>query len=1174
MNFARMVFSVVVVLIASYSAAAPKSWLPTDWVAPNSKWLDSERASARSALGSLGTELLILPVQGGENTFDPRERHLITRLISDRVIAATNVLTPNPTSVIRELGSYRSTFPQDDIRSLARYLRAVEILAIYANHDGGGNFDIRAEVTNAGSGKLIREKVWAKLEFSDSEPPSVQVQEILDDIVIFATTKAVAADNHQSSARLDLFDFPVSVEQLVGESKKSALHAAAYLQLIGMLHPSGSFNEVRDQLFERSLVELYKVPSTAPYKRYFEARAYAYLDRRPAAVRALGTPDNAHERALIAALNGNLPMLRDEVEKMGTSALDFMAWRDLLFIEARYGDREERAILDRFLEDRPKWAAFVYRALRDDNRWADYSATTLKLALEQLMPAQVTSLQDVFEKAEVTGEIPSELDLTRLLWRHIEAFDDDQIFTWATDPDNYSIASEIDILDLAKASAVANLVRLVEDDLKIRDLPNSAMAKIREFESLFAGHPALTLQKGRALEALAAKSVGLEQENLRKESATELLNGLFRTGQMTRDAVRVARGYNKYIITALHTRNVPRESGIRMSTKPLRYFEWPKGVDWYYTIPGREFDDGALLGCIDYSWTSFHCLKAQIEHVERNPDSSKSNRGDLLAKNAHRYHGNPQKNEFEIAAARNADDADAEIQQLRSQINSGTTNWSIYYALGRALKRRGNYQGAQEAWLSYPGFQDLDQGVKLSDDNHANYAASSLYWIGQHELALPLLEISANSGTGSGASMSCGARMSLINGDLEAAERWSASRVRRYSSKYAIRDLQQILHIRGRTEVAWSIFEQAQATTQDPQVWSGALVGHRMASAGTQDIVDWIQSSESRKSAEVTVGRLRQKIHLAPRYLLLAGTMDRRPGAELAAAISTLQLGPRPIYEQRDVKDNEQEADLNSRGWVRYRGSALHHDKLLSTFPADQSTRPSEEIDTRYEMLSRAMTAFLNEEFDQAFELFDETAYYYYLDEYLPYFALSATVVGRTDHLQLALESREPDLEKIRLGERFDSSELGYRFDEDLTYAVLASFEGRHDDSMAYLRAALNNRPYIEERSVYPFYQIVDLADRLYARTGIDRYREFALELSRRHTIVLPMYSWAYFVVAKHSKSKAERISATASGLKLDPLSYRGTLLPQDLIEQARQQLAEHGAPYLRRSAEQESLGT
>ena len=1145
------------------------------WIAPASNWLSNEKRIAASALGDVDIDLLVLPVQGDKNAFDLIERSLISRLASDRISQSAQIAVANPTFVLRYLGSHLSTFPTDDVRALARHTGAERILAMHAQHDRQGQWELIVSLEDTYKGTTIDARTWSNLRYDDSMPPSASVVAILDEVVEFATGQSTKQVQTKPGFNANKFQFPDSLEDLTNKSRTSALHAAAYLQLLGMLHPRGSFNEVRYQLFERSLVELQKVSPHAPYSRYFKARAYAYLERRPAAVAALGEPGNTHEIALLAALNGNLPDLQQQVQEMGTSALDFMAWKDLQEIEYRYIAPIERDTVERFTQAHPVWETFIHRSLMDYEEWANHSAATIKLGLESLLPAQVVSLENQYTKQAVTGEFPTELELTRLVWRHLEAFEAEDIPSWASDPDNFSNVSAMDILDLAKLTAVTNHLREIEKDLTKRVLAKAAIDEIHEYDSLFSGHPAVTLKKGRAFQAMAKDSVGAEKDNLKSASVESLLNGYAWTGHMTADAVDVARDYYDLLIASSAEGDHILQRGY-YSRYSRRFFEWPLGLDWFKRkISSAEGRDGAFQKCIDYSWTSFWCLRLQIKMLENSSDLPEMVRPEKLAAYAHRFAGDPARNKYEIEYAKTSADKDTVIHLLRTQIDAGSTDWSMYYALGREYKRRGDYQSAQEVWLSYPEFQSGTPTNTVREASYADSAGSMLFWIGQHELAMPLLQIAAANRSGAGGAMSSAQRVSLIVGDLESAAEWSAARVRRYDSTYGLRDLLQILHILGQSDLAWNIFDQVQATKQDSQMWSGALVGHRMASATIADIVDWLESSPSRKEAVLKPENWISSIDLAPRYLLLAGTIDRVPGPAFAKAVSAAHTRSRPRYRHlNEPKNTETSPKMLPLAAVRLDGFLYRHHDLIPTPRNERRAGKNQEVENRYSMLAGAMTAFLNDDFDRSFELFNETAYYYNLDEYLPYYAFSAAAVGRAQHLSAALSAREPKLDQRRQHEKFDTSQLmGYRFDEDLTYAVLAGFEGRHRVAMRYLKAALNNRPYFENRAVYPMYQVVDLADRLYERTGEDIYREFALDLSRRHTVILPMYSWAYFVVAKFSQSVVERIDATASGLKLDPLSHRATQLPNELIDEAKKVLDSRGPPYLNRTAESARRG-
>jgi hypothetical protein len=584
-----------------------------------------------------------------------------------------------------------------------------------------------------------------------------------------------------------------------------------------------------------------------------------------------------------------------------------------------------------------------------------------------------------------------------------------------------------------------------------------------------------------------------------------------------------------------------------------------------------EIDDNGVQRCLDYTWTGYACLEFRIEQLEKSSDEPESIRAQLMAQHGHRFRGSPTRSKYDVSRARERDGEDAEIRALKSYVEAGSSDWSIYYTLGQAYKRRGEYMAASETWLSYPGFQPGSPIDAVSQANYAGVAGAMLYWIGQHEYAAPLLEIAANSRSGSSEAMSAAERLSLIHGDLQAATEWSAARVRRYDSTYGLRDLLQLMHIQGESELAWQIFDQAQATRQDAQMWSGALVGHRIEGATIYDIESWIRAKESRKTA-----LLKPTLNLAPRYLLMAGTMDRMPDEDLVRAVSEAHSGSLPVFLHSKAKipdENGELIDIES-GVVQSGTRRMRKDVLVATPRNGRPLDHTETVENRYTMLAQAMTAFLNEDYVKAFEGFNQTAYFYYLDEYLPYYAFTAAKVDRAQHLPAALAARESKLEEVRPGEGPRDNELGYRFDEDLTYAVLGAFAGNHEEALQFLNDALNNRPYLDERTVYPMYEVVDLATRLYDEFGEDGYRDFALELSRGHTIVLPMYAWAYFIVAKYSPSEQERIEAAASGLKLDPLSQRAKDLPARVTEKAFEVLQAKGAPYLSRPPNAAIVGT
>ena len=587
----------------------------------------------------------------------------------------------------------------------------------------------------------------------------------------------------------------------------------------------------------------------------------------------------------------------------------------------------------------------------------------------------------------------------------------------------------------------------------------------------------------------------------------------------------------------------------------------------------RIKQDGDLERCLDYRWHDFSCLRelvlADVKHS--------TDRETLLARlapYAHRFKGHPERTAFDVEIARYSADPEDEISALRAAIADDKQNWGNYYSLGRLLKRQGEYGDAQEAWLSYPGFHDPEQLGRVDTSNYADSAAAMFYWAGQHELAKPLLTIAASSRTGAASSMSSAQRYALIEGNLDDASEWAAARTRRYNSAYGARDLMQLLHVTGRATSAWSVFEQLEATRPSTMMWSAALVGHQHQGTDLDDVVAWLTESPKRMKATVRSSENRANvIELAPRYLLLYAIADRLPADELAEKIGELTDKVVPLTYRHLTNQSAMDGEPKESGRVVRRGYLFPKDPNLPTPRIVHRYPDSEPVASRLEMLAAAFTAFEQNDFEGAYEGFNEASYLYLLDEFLPYFAWSAVAVNKDANLREALAAREVTHEEVRRAEEATTSQLGYRFDEDLAYAVLHAFDGEHDAALESLQQALDNRPYLNERVIFPMYQIVDLADRLYDQTNDQRYRRFALDLARRHTVVLPMYAWAYFVVAEHSESYSERVNAAASGFALDAGSRRGNALPEELIRTAREHLDANGAPYLNRGGERDLRG-
>ena len=170
MKFVRSIISTCVLLLVAQTTAAFE--IPG---VPESRWFNAERKFARTALAGTDADLLIVPVQGGKNSFDQIERSLITRFVADRIMRSTDLSVPNPTYVFREFGSHRLTYPEEDVHSLAAYVQSEQILQMHAKHDREGKFEFVVTLVKTTDPATTRTKTWSQLEYSDASPPFVAI---------------------------------------------------------------------------------------------------------------------------------------------------------------------------------------------------------------------------------------------------------------------------------------------------------------------------------------------------------------------------------------------------------------------------------------------------------------------------------------------------------------------------------------------------------------------------------------------------------------------------------------------------------------------------------------------------------------------------------------------------------------------------------------------------------------------------------------------------------------------------------------------------------------------------------------------------------------------------------------------------------------------------------------
>ena len=112
------------------------------------------------------------------------------------------------------------------------------------------------------------------------------------------------------------------------------------------------------------------------------------------------------------------------------------------------------------------------------------------------------------------------------------------------------------------------------------------------------------------------------------------------------------------------------------------------------------------------------------------------------------------------------------------------------------------------------------------------------------------------------------------------------------------------------------------------------------------------------------------------------------------------------------------------------------------------------------------------------------------------------------------------------------------RFDYHLAKGVLASLSYKHDEAVRALERALQWRPFTDERPLHSAHQYAEIVEWIYESTRRPQYREALLAWARANRDFSSV-AWPHAIIAKHSPDAAERRSAAAATLYLDPNSER-----------------------------------
>jgi hypothetical protein len=1119
--------------------------LPKAYPRPTSIWRSNEKAFYSEMLSKGRFEWLVVPIQVQFSAVDRATRSLMTAQLAMAIGASGNLSVPDPYLVSRALGDGERRLDLREVYALANQLGVKRIVWGYVGHRGNKAMRLTMQYQDRGQGGDLSPETpmvsrhFDQAAFSDEIAPIEVFQTVVPEVLKWTGLDPAKLSMPQAMTSPNLSVFPASPLSIMEAAPDPALDALLY-QLLAVLAPRYG-DRTGERLFEKSLLAVYRLSPESPGYRVLKARTFMHLGLRPAALKALGTPETPEEQHLLAMLNGNLPEAQRQAEKIADGPMRLIASAEVNAMAVAYGVRDQKASIEAAGSVQVPgdvWRYLVVRAFVDWDDWSQFENAVLKALLDREFPLPDYSLESMLQGIASLGDMAKMQDVANLsVLNHIRRLLDSDAKKWCC----MALAarpSALDYLDLIESLATDNLMRRAKFFATTQGSSESALEFLSRIESVYKEHPQHALARAAAEFGMAKRVEGPAREGRMRSAYLNALNAYYWEQGQTPTA---ADAFN--LSAELGRNDYGRVDNPYAKDYPFRsYFPmWASGGNMEVSLALAR---AALAGS-----TNQFAPVEQLSHLLGNNLKQWDKVDELIKSIEGRFAGHPRRAVLLAKNSLRIGDVQGAQGHYRASIEAQPGYWDSYLDLGILLLEDGNVAEAGRLFTGYPGFKKGSTEHPVGLSNHAYNAGSIFYWTGHFDYATPLYRIAAELRTGSDASLSSEIRLRLMRRDLGGAAAISLDRARRYNSSYAYRDYLGLLHSMGQSKLAWDAFNVLVPQMDEPQVWETALVGHRLEGLTEAQLGAWAGEERWRRSG--------RSIGHAAMYLLRAGVTDRMPSGKFAAALEKVD---RPVWQlasgANQVVRPAREGNIHIvLGPVTSPGAMLP----LGVFENSQKTRVKSDL----AYFAEAYRAIRSNDFMAARLMLQEAATLYDLSVervgyLLPYYAYASARSGQTEPVRQLLERIPRERQ---------------RFDYQLARAVLEGIAGDAEASVKSLMYARYRRSFTESRPFYAEYQYAELCEWLYEATRNAKYREIALDWARTNQTFQPWFAWAYAIEAKLSTDAQARGRAIAMTYYLDKNSERLSAIPRKEVEAAVRKFGSAN-PFLRPVASESRSAT
>lgn len=1060
-----------------------------------SAWIEREKSVIRAALQQHRFDVLVLPVQAEGASFDRIARSLMARYLAHTVAEQTGLRLPDQTLLARSF-DYRAR--QVDVGEAKRFADAV-----------GARTVIESSVTRGDTAFQFTARVWKRassetawtvgasttlkdLRYSDERPPSLAFREAVGGLVSGLTLG-------QRPSRPELPSGPPGADahtiadllELAAVQVPSARTRALHLQLLATLF--GGESQESEGLWERSLVALWNAPGAGD-TRALEARAYHRLYRRPYALRLLGAPGSAEERALIAEMNGNVPALEAEAQAVEGDTNRLITQIVLADMYKAFGQTEKlKQLRDALLAKAPVETA-ILNARLSRNEWfsPEVHADCWALLNRLTMPARDfmgAARQWIYWLYWIPDAVQAHgLRLGRSVDARFERI-------WRTLGHDWASASTPDRLarwdyaDLVFALNRASIRRSIDSMIFMQGIPEAAVDAIDALGRDLAEEPALAQSKAYALDRWG------------RQVAPDKTAGLFSRSSALAVAVYRWEQGETWISSGVE--------GLIFERKYDKYLDEP--IRWYRrreVAPARQFMDRLhyskreIEGNIEdarrrlaYAIWNWSPMDELVSWLKRSGDADGVAK--VLQDNQHRFVGAAGRGAATAAAAPSPTSQEAQIEALRRSLERDPESRQVRWQLAQAYLEAGRYREVQELWLAYPGFARRDPAQVVALSNAAHEAGAMLFRSGQHALAEPLLLMSVRMGTGSAREMLSAEFLYLMRNDLENALRQALVSEERYRNAQDATRAIVYLHLLGRREEAWRKLLADLHKYEDAVLWIAAFIMHRAEGAGLPAVEEW----------------LAQVAALDRRQTYTTKALRERHAFMIA-------------YLDRDV-------DSSSIEFVRRVASSNNRSPYYLQIAEGYHALRKRDCVTAAQKLRGPFRDLFQLTVNRSDSILD----------LLPYMVRALACGGAESEARKVLD-------EYLAAAGTDSDYLTAR-------GWLEGSTGQHERAIVTLRQASYRVPGFTRRTFPPMYALLEACEALLEQSGNDEYRKLMVDIARRALWNLP-FPWAAAFEGKYETDRIDRRVAIGAATILDPGSFRIAQIPAAEREGMKADAARH----------------